>query len=511
MYPFFAPDIFADIVLMHPNRRALVWDATNYTSYLELDHTSNQVANFLIKKGVKKGDRVCLMLDKYPVTYSIILACLKIGVPYFNVDPSNPVSRTLYMLEKCSPKIIFSIEENGFGEWDNLIFKINKDDGFKSFETFNKNKLFSKPELTGNDPAYIMFTSGSTGFPKGVTISHSNIYNFINWAKWQYDITENDVFTNVNPLYFDNSVFDIYASLFNGAALIPFDSATIKDAAKTLTRIDKCEATIYFSVPSFLVFFQTLKQLTPNSFPKVRKIIFGGEGYPKPKLKELFDLLSHRVQLVNVYGPTECTCICSSYDVTISDFENMDGYTAIGSLIPNFSFVILNDENQKVGTDQIGELCLCGPCVGLGYFNSSELTENAFIQNPENHLYRDSIYKTGDLVKLSSADNKIYFAGRRDSQIKHQGYRIELGEIEHALGRIKDIDEAVALHTTKSGLSTLIGIVATSKPINESEIKKKLALEIPKYMIPSKIIFMEILPKNPNGKIDRNLLKTNYC
>ncbi len=511
MYPLFASTIFADIASKQPNKKALIWDAENYTSYLELDQTSNQIANFLLARGIKKGDRICLILDKYPITYCILLACIKIGAPYFNVDPFNPVSRTLFMLEKCTPKVIFSKTENGFGEWDNLLIKINENNSFEQFQNFEKNKIVTPSILTGNDPIYIMFTSGSTGFPKGVTISHSNIFNFIRWAKYQYNITDEDTFTNVNPLYFDNSVFDIYSSLFNGAALIPFDSETIKDAAKTLKKVDECGATIFFSVPSFLIFFQTLKQVSTTSFSKVRKIIFGGEGYPKPKLKELFDLVAPRIQLVNVYGPTECTCICSSYDVSISDFTNMDGYTAIGSLIPNFSFTLLNEENKAVENDQIGELCLGGPCVGLGYFNNTDLSAKAFIENPDNNLYHDRIYKTGDLMRLSSVDNKLYFVGRKDSQIKHQGYRIELGEIEHALCRVKGVIEAVVLHTTKSGLSSIIGIISSSEKFDTTELKKLLALEIPKYMIPSKIISLETLPKNANGKIDRNLLKIQYC
>ena len=179
----------------------------------------------------------------------------------------------------------------------------NASDGYSDVET----------DILGTDAAYIMFTSGSTGFPKGAVMSHANLLNFVQWARTEFSITPDDIFTNVNPLFFDNSVFDFYASIMNGASLVPFDAATMRDPYQVLQRIDDLRCTIYFSVPSLLIYFQTLKMITPASFARVRSVIFGGEGYPKTKLKDLFDCLSPRVELINVYGPTECTCICSAY------------------------------------------------------------------------------------------------------------------------------------------------------------------------------------------------------
>jgi len=166
------------------------------------------------------------------------------------------------------------------------------------------------------------------------------------------------------------------------------------------------------------------------------KDMAGGEGYPKSKLKELYDCFHPRVGLVNVYGPTECTCICSAYEISAVDFSDLDGYPPLGALIPNFSYAILNDRDEAVPPGETGDLCLSGPCVGLGYFNDHELTQKAFGQNPLNTLFHEWTYRTGDLVRLSPDDGKIHFVGRKDNQIKHQGYRIELGEIEHALGRV---------------------------------------------------------------------------
>jgi Non-ribosomal peptide synthetase modules and related proteins len=356
-----------------------------------------------------------------------------------------------------------------------------------------------------------MFTSGSTGFPKGAVMSHANLLNFIQWARSEFLVTPDDVFTNVNPLYFDNSVFDFYASIMNGSSLVPFDAATMSDPYQILRRIDQLRCTIYFSVPSLLMYFQTLKMITPSSFPHIRTIIFGGEGYPKTRLRELFDCLHPRVELVNVYGPTECTCICSTYRVTQADFEDLDGYPPLGGPIPNFSFTVLDDRNEAADAGEVGELYLGGPCVGLGYFNDPELTQEAFGQNPLNSHYHERVYRTGDLVYLSKDDGKIHFVGRKDNQIKHQGYRIELEEIEHALCRIPGIDEAVALHITRGGLSLIVAVVASNNGLEADAIRKEVSKLVPAYMVPSRVDVFEQLPKNANGKIDRRLLQSRYC
>jgi D-alanine--poly(phosphoribitol) ligase subunit 1 len=510
-YPHNARDRFDEIVATHGERVALRWSDTTSVTYAELDRLSNQVAHFLRQQGVEKGDRVCIRLDKQTLTYAIILACLKSGAPYFIVDPSNPRARVEHIVGRCMPKVVFSAKESPLELAHDRVLIVDKERPFELLSGVADSPFRAASDIVGSDAAYIMFTSGSTGFPKGAVMSHANLLGFIAWGRWQFAVTPDDVLTNVNPLYFDNSVFDMYVSLFNGAALVPFDAATIKDPYRTLERIDQLRCTIYFSVPSLLIYFQTLKLIVPGVAPTLRKIIFGGEGYPKTKLKELFDCFDGRTDLVNVYGPTECTCICSAYDISADDFRELDGYPPLGSLIPNFSYAILDADERAVAPGEIGELTLSGPCVGLGYFNEPELTAQAFRQNPLNRFFRESTYRTGDLVRYSPDDGKLYFVGRKDSQIKHQGYRIELGEIEHALGRIAGVDEAVALHSTRDGISTIIAVIATRRDLTATAVRKELAQFVPAYMVPARVEIVEQLPKNANGKIDRNLLKGRHA
>lgn len=504
------PDLFKETVERHRDRAALVLSDREVVTLGELDRLSDKAALFLRRLGVHKGDRVGIRLDNCALAYSLIVACLKIGAPYFVVDPSNPPARIAHIIETCSPKVIFSAEEMPRERCHRVVL-VDRENQFAALDGAVSGALETESDIVGSDPAYIMFTSGSTGVPKGAVMSHANLLNFVEWARREFSVSPHDVFTNVNPLYFDNSVFDFYASIMNGASLVPFDAATMRDPYAVLRRIDELRCTIYFSVPSLLIYFQTLKMITPSAFAHVRTVVFGGEGYPKAKLKGLFDCLHPRVELVNVYGPTECTCICSAYRVMETDFEKLDGYPPLGGPISNFSFTILNERDEATPPGETGELYLGGPGVGLGYFNERELTQEAFRQNPLNLSYDERLYRTGDLVRFSPDDGKIHFVGRRDSQIKHQGYRIELGEIEHALCQVPGVDEAVALHTTLEGVSTIVAAVASRDSLTSDKVRQGVLGTLPAYMVPGRVEVMERLPKNHNGKIDRRLLRTRYC
>lgn len=499
-------ELFASVVEAHRDRPALIWSAAEATTYGELDAAAGRAAGFLLEHGVGTGDRVGLRLDKSPLAYALVLACVRIGAPYFFVDPGNPAERVEHILDTCEPALVLSTTEPSL-DLKRQVVAVDPAVDLDLVAGSSAPPGPSRPIL-GTDPAYVMFTSGSTGRPKGAVMSHANVLTLARWTRDRFGITPEDIFTNVNPLYFDNSVFDLYASLMNGAALVPFDAATMRDPYAVLRRIDDLGCTIYFSVPSLLVYFQTLKMVTPESFRNVRSIVFGGEGYPKPKLKQLYDAVGDRIQLVNVYGPTECTCICSAYDVTAADFAELEGYAPLGGPLPTFSFVVLDGDEPPSGG--VGELCLGGPCVGLGYLSEAELTAAAFVQNPLNPRHHDRIYRTGDLVRVDE-NGTVWFIGRKDTQIKHQGYRIELGEIEHALSSVAGVDEAVALQASRSGASQIVAVVASRSALDGAELIRDVARVLPAYMLPSRVDVLEQLPKNANGKIDRNLLRERYA
>lgn len=499
-----AAAIFANVARQNRNAVAIRWTRDEHITYGRLDAVASQIARVLLHRGLRKRDIVCLAADKCLPIYAAMLACLRLGVPYVALDPGNPRARIQSIVERCRPALALvdpALDSTTF-RCDTL--PVGPGNREPTWIAGVEDRAVDVPwPIDGSDPAYVMFTSGSTGTPKGATISHNNLLNFIHWTRHQFEVGTGDVLTNLNPLFFDNSVFDVYASLFTGASLVPFTAATMRDPQAVLSRIHELGCTMYFSVPSLLVYFQRLKLVGPESFPSLKTLVFGGEGYPKPMLAKLFEAVGHRIKLYNVYGPTECTCICSTYRISDLDFADLKGYPPLGALIPNFSHIILDDAGRAVAPGEVGELYLGGPCVGLGYYGAPEQTAAAFVQNPTHDRFFDRVYKTGDLVRYEPGDGKLHFVGRADTQIKHQGYRIELGEIEHVLGAIDGVDEAAAIYSSEGETSRIVVVLATTADLAVSGVKETLAQRLPRYMIPERVIVVAQLPKNPNGKIDR--------
>ena len=491
---------FEKIVNAYSTKTALRFiDGTEYT-FQEIDLISNQLGNYLAKLNIEKGDVIAILNEKSLNSLCLMLACLKKGIIYTNLDASSPVSRLNKIIDRCLPKRIFSDLKQvpeGLEKMESVICTQEI-----PLSDYSADVILS--HFDGNTPAYIMFTSGSTGFPKGAVMSHSNLLHFIQWGKGTFHVTPDDTFTNANPIYFDNSVFDFYVSLFNGAAVVPLSHTLVKNAKDLVNAIEQTRCTLWFSVPSLLVYLMTTKVLTKDRFPNIRAISFGGEGFPKNKLKQLFEMFSDRMNIFNVYGPTECTCICSSHLVNSSDFENMNELTTLGWIAPNFGFNIIP---LDVSQPHLGELCLHGPCVGLGYYNDPERTSNAFVPDP-NALYHTRMYKTGDLVEVSS-NGQLYFKGRVDNQIKHMGYRIELEEIEAAYASLPEVDEVgVVYQKISAELGQIVAFIQINAQASSPElVLEKVKLIVPSYMVPRVQHVLSSLPKNQNGKIDRVQLK----
>jgi D-alanine--poly(phosphoribitol) ligase subunit 1 len=338
-------------------------------------------------------------------------------------------------------------------------------------------------------------------------MTHANVLNFAGWVRSRFGVTSDDILTNVNPMYFDNSVFDFYGALLNGAAIAPVTRDVVADSPAMLDQLEAAAATIWFSVPSLLIYLTTLKLLAPERLPSIRTFVFGGEGYPKPELRKLQAAFGSRSELVNVYGPTECTCICSAWNVSAADLEDPAGLVTLGPVAANFAMVVLDDQDRAVGPGGVGELGLLGPQVGLGYVNDPERTAVSFTRNPANELWAERMYRTGDLVRVGDDGRRLDFVGRKDNQIKHMGYRIELEEIEAALHQIEGISEAAVVQIAgRRDLKMLVAYIAADREHAETDLRERLAERLPAYMIPQRFERRAFLPKNANGKIDRRAL-----
>jgi D-alanine--poly(phosphoribitol) ligase subunit 1 len=503
-YTYNTGKLFSKVAADNAEKTALKYPNGTTVSFASLESLSNRIAHFFLAQGLQKGDVIALFNNKSPLGYSCMLAALKIGVIYTNLDLTSPFQRIKKIIERCNPKFIFfdieceikkDVEALGipsFNLYENFEARLGTDDTLPAVTN----------SVTGSEGAYIMFTSGSTGFPKGAVITHANLLNFISWGQTEYNITGSDIMTNANPIYFDNSVFDFYVCLFSGAQLVPLTNDITRDPFALVKAVAAAECTTWFSVPSLLIYLMTTKVLTASSLPAIRRFIFGGEGFPKPRLKKLYEMYGATAKLYNVYGPTECTCICSSYLITEKDFEDMANFAPLGYLAPNFGYVLINPDEQ--GT--FGELGLKGPNVGAGYYNDSERTAKSFIQNPYNSNYNEVIYKSGDLVQVDGL-GQLHFKGRADNQIKHMGYRIELEEIESLLNTIPSVHEAAVIYERiNESLGQIVAFVAATG-VESNMVLNELKKLVPEYMVPRKLYVLDFLPKNQNGKIDKVALK----
>lgn len=502
--------LFNEVLVEHGARPAL--------RYAETDHTFNEVggwvdslAALLLASGLQRGDVIAIGHNKHVLSFALMLAAIRLGVAYANIDVASPITRTSRILQVCAPKLLFYDDIS----YQNDMAALATTQGCKlllldpcSLPTVSENDLerqnMCSRLVDGATIAYIMFTSGSTGLPKGVAVTHQNVLHFIAWGREQFGITERDNFANLSPMYFDNSVFDFYVGLFSGASLSPIPPDLMAKPYELVDYVAKMHCNMWFSVPSLLIYLNAMKALTANGLRNLRNIVFGGEGYPKPELKKLYDAFSEQAVLTNVYGPTECTCICSAHKLSADDFLDLDGLPTLGHLNPNFDHRIL-DENDRDAEE--GELCLIGPNVAAGYFNDLERTNAVFYLITEANRFMKRMYRTGDLVK--EVDGRLHFVGRKDNQIKHMGYRIELEEIEHALVKLPKINQAAVIYLrVNAAYGKIIGFAASSEEVDEQYLLAELRKLLPTYMIPSRIIVKAELPKNSNGKVDRQQLQT---
>lgn len=494
---------FDEVVRRQPERSALIYAASGArVSYGELDALAARIAAALWARGLRPGGVLALLHDKSPAAYATMLACLRLGVPYANLDPDSPWERVRRILDTCRPRLVV----NPFPElaFAGALHAAGHDCvPLRELEGGADADLPALDAVAGGTPAYVMFTSGSTGQPKGAVMSHANLLWFVAWARERFAIGADDVLTGANPAYFDNSVFDVYAALFSGAALAPFSAAEVREPRRLVQLVDSAGCTSWFSVPSLLVYLLTTRALDAKSFAAVRRIVFGGEGFPKAKLKQLFDLFGARARLENVYGPTECTCICSAHTIGTDDFADMRSLAPLGRLAENFDYEILP---LDAGDADFGELFLRGPQVGLGYYADPVRTAQSFVQNPRHALYADIGYRTGDLVRRD-ARGWLHFAGRADFQVKHMGYRIELEEVEAALNALPGVRECgVVYQPLGDGLGQILAFAATAAPADPAELLVAMARLLPHYMMPRRLVLLDALPKNANGKIDRPAL-----
>jgi amino acid adenylation domain-containing protein len=507
----------------YPDREAITFKDRAIT-YAELERESNELAHKLVALKIEKGDRVGLHFDRG--IESIVAACgvLKAGATYIPIDPASPVRRITYVIEKCGIKSLLTLQqklakiEQAFSEHSSLEHIVLLDGVDPQMGSVGSAQLIDGRavsdglgerapgvNIVDSDVAYILFTSGSTGNPKGVMISHLNALTFVNSACVFFGIENEDRLSNIAPLHFDMSVFDIFVAFKAGACVVVVPEITAMFPARLAAYISEKKISVWNSVPSALSLLATYKNLDSCDLSSLRLILFAGELFPLKYLRRLQEAIP-RARFCNMYGQTEAN---SSTYYWVDQLPSDGSGLPIGRALPNFEVFALDEKGNPVHQpEQEGELYVRASTVALGYWGEPEKTKNAFVRNPLRPDLPERVYKTGDLVRLDSDGNYV-FLGRKDHMVKSRGYRIELGEIEAVLADHEQVKSSVVVAIPDE----LIGnrIAAVIVPLSKGAIGKEdvigyCARQLPKYMVPEIIEFRDSLPMTSSGKVDRKNL-----
>jgi amino acid adenylation domain-containing protein len=452
-----------------------------------------------------------------------MLAVLKADCAYVPIDIASPAPRVTRVVESAEPRLILFAEESA-----GLVGELHEAGALRgvqatgaigassewplepTFADADWASFDAAPLARANrreDVAHLLFTSGSTGIPKGVMITHDNVLQFVEWATSYFGTHEDDRVSGHPPLHFDLSTFDIYGTFLAGAELHLVPASYNLLPTKLGELIRSAGLTQWFSVPSTMAHMVKFGVVEPEAFPTLRRVIWCGEVLPTPVLISWMEAIP-RATFTNLYGPTEAT-IASSYYAVPELPPSETAEIPIGTPCAGEELLVLDDELRAVPEGETGDLFIAGVGLSPGYWRDEEKTQAAFLPDPRSPETGARIYRTGDLARLGD-DGYVYFLGRADSQIKSRGFRIELGEIEVALNTIDEVSECAVVGVDTSGFEgkaiCCAYAPADGASIEIAALRRRLRKLLPAYMIPAHWLELDELPKNVNGKIDRRHL-----
>ena len=503
-----------------PDAVAVVEPDGGRLTYREFDELTDAVCRWLQGAGVGRGHRVGFCLRKSIDSLGVMYGALKAGAAYVPVDSGAPAARNAYIMANCAvtvavvedaladafeaelvqlgakPKLL-RIQPGAGGE--GLRRALAADDARPAAETAKVAPTENAPD----DLAYILYTSGSTGRPKGVMLSHENAVTFVDWCSEAFEPGPRDRFSSHAPFHFDLSILDVHVCFKHGATLVLVSEDAGKDPVRLGKLIAEQKISIWYSAPSILALLAQFGQLPSLDLSALRQVLFAGEVFAVKHLRNLCEQLPGR-RFFNLYGPTE-TNVCTYYEVVPPVPPERTTPYPIGKTCSHLRSRVVDESGNDVERGQEGELCIAGPGVMQGYWNLPEQTERGFLQASDGERW----YKTGDVVVEEPNGDYIY-RGRRDRMVKRRGYRVELGEIEAGLYRHARVKEAAVIATPGEDGVTIAAYLAanTGGPASLIEMKRFCAENLPLYMVPDRIVWLDALPKTSTDKVDYQRLKS---
>ena len=424
---------------------------------------------------------------------------------YVPIDCKMPFERVRLIADVCKPIAAVATTDKDLQILDQIEFAGPRFlyNEVKELEADKEVLSTIRGQIIDLDPVYSIFTSGSTGVPKGVVISHRGMIDLANWLVETFEFSERDALGNQTPFYFDGSVKDIAVCIKSGATLNVIGKKYFTFTKLLMPLLNERKITAILWATSAIVLVGNSDILNVALPEHLRLVTFAGEAMPAKQLRAWQEKLPN-VRFVNLYGPTEITVDCTFFDVRRQYAD--DEYIPIGKACQNMQVMVLKDDDTEASVDEVGELCVRGSGVALGYYGNRAKTDEVFVQNPLNPFFNDIIYRTGDLVKPAE-DGNLVFVSRKDFQVKHKGNRIELGEIEVAVNAIEGVTNAACIFDQTNDKIVLYYTTMDGQPIEIINLVKE---RIPAYMFPEVVNHLAQMPYNLNGKIDRIALRQQY-
>lgn len=494
-------DYLNDIVNVKPDKLAFS-DGENGFTFKETYNTSRSIASYIADKGIYK-EPVVVFMRKAPAEIITFFGVITAGCFYIPIDEEMPAIRIQMILDNVKTKLIICDEATseiaaGFSSDADIVTC----QSISNYKINDERLQYIHDHALDIDPIYIVFTSGSTGVPKGVCACHRSVIDYIEQLSETLSFNQDTVFGNQTPLYFDACLKEVYPTLKFGATTYLIPKSNFMFPIKLVEYMNEKKINTICWVVSALTMISAYGAFEKVKPEYLHTIAFGSEVFP---IKQ-FNIWKNAVpaaKFTNLYGPTEGTGMCCFYHVD-REFNEGD-VIPIGGPFKNTEILLLNEKDELVKDGEPGELCIRGTGVTLGYYNNPEKTTECFVQNPLNTAYPEIIYRTGDIAKRNEY-GELLFVSRKDYQIKHMGHRIELGEIEAAVNGIDSVKLSGCIYDNEDGKIVLFYVGDIDKKDMIMSLKKKL----PRYMLPNSVNILTEMPFTANGKINRNELKRIY-